>query len=130
VNGVPLDSVSYCKAWYTDGMRHYMLTDPRWGSEASLFVWVVAPADMEGAIWMFEMENFSQIKVRFQARVCEIANPKLKRNGDIGADKPGVFEPSPTEKGLVVREWEDSYRSFFAIDSASHVADMEPAEME
>ena len=130
VNDVPLDSVSYCKAWYSDGMRHYMLTDPRWGSEASLFVWVVAPADMEGAIWMFEMENFSQSKVRFQARVCEIANPKLKRNGDIGADKPGVFEPSPTEKGLVVREWEDSYRSFFAIDSASHVADMEPAEME
>jgi hypothetical protein len=37
-----------------------------------------------------------------QVKVCEIAQPKLQRNGDIGADKPGVFEPDAEEKGLKV----------------------------
>ena len=94
VNGVPLDSTDYCKASYVNGMRIYSLKDHRWGEKAELALQVVALPDREGAVWLFDDRNFEVPGARFQARMCAIANPKLSRNGDIGADKPGVFEAS------------------------------------
>ena len=99
VNGVQLDAADYCKAAYFDGRREYVLKDHRWGS-TRLHVGVVALPNEEGAVWRFTSEG--GMKLHVQAKLCQIANPKLKRNGDIGADAPGVFEHDPQERGLVV----------------------------
>lgn len=85
VNGVSLDSVDYCKAWYVDGMRRYLIRDTRLGE---LQVEAVALNDREGAAFRFTGNQ----SLNVQTIISEIANPKLKRNGDIGADAPGVFE--------------------------------------
>ena len=87
VNGVPLDSTDYCKAWYQDGVRKYQLYDKRW-QNGSLTVEAVAMPDEETAVWKFQSSLFLQLK----ALVYDIAQPKLHRNGDIGADAPGVLE--------------------------------------
>lgn len=100
VDGLALDSTAYCMATYENGMRSYELRDQRWGN-ATLSVKVVALPDEEGAVWHLRGEGFKQ-GMDVQVKVCEIAQPKLQRNGDIGADKPGVFEPDAEEKGLVV----------------------------
>ena len=123
VNGVALDSTDYCKALYVNGMRIYTLRDPRWGNDAELRLQVVACADEEKAIWLFDSKGFDKT-ARYEVRLCDIANPKLKRNGDIGADKPGVFEASPTEKNLRVTECEEEGETFFVLaeDTVGHVA--------
>ena len=87
VNGVPLDSTDYCKAWYEDGVRRYRLVDSRW-QDAELTMEAVAMPDGEKAVWKISAQQSLQMKVL----VCGIAQPKLSRNGDIGADPPGVFE--------------------------------------
>ena len=87
VDGVPLDSTDYCKAWYQDGVRKYQLHDKRWGM-AQLTVEVVAMPDDEAAVWRFRSSQFMQLK----AMAYNIVQPKLHRNGDIGADAPGVLE--------------------------------------
>ena len=87
VNGVPLDSTDYCKAWYQDGARRYQLNDKRW-PEGSLTVEAVAVPDEEAAVWKFQSSQPLQTRVV----VCNIVRPKLHRNGDIGADAPGVLE--------------------------------------
>ena len=104
VNGVPLDSTEYCKAWYQDGTRHYLLQDKRWGMP-QLSVEVVAMPDDEAAVWKFQSSQFMRLK----AVVCDIAQPKLHRNGDIGADAPGVLEAagSPLSELDVLLEGED-----------------------
>ena len=98
INGIALDSTDYCKAIYKDGMREYILKDRRWEAYGQVRIRVVALPDEEGAVWRFDTKMPMDIEVR----VCQIANPKLQRNGDIGADKPGVFEPDPEEKDLVI----------------------------
>ena len=105
VNGVPLDSTDYCKAFYQDGMREYWLADRRWDAygKGVLKLRVAALHDEEGAIWQF-VANDTPRPLSVSARVCQIANTKLKRNGDLGADAPGLFEPAPGEKGLVVTQ--------------------------
>ena len=100
VGGVALDATTYCKSIYENGIRSYELRDKQWG-EATLYVKVVALPDEEGAVWHFQGKGFTQ-DMDVQVKVCEIAQPKLQRNGDIGADKPGVFEPDAEEKGLKV----------------------------
>jgi hypothetical protein len=99
VNNVALDSTDYCKAVYRDGMREYMLKDRRWG-EGLLRVSVVAMPKQEGAVWQFVSDGLAPMPLNVQTKVCQIANPKLKRNGDIGADAPGVFEHDAQERGL------------------------------
>ena len=103
VNGVALDSTDYCKAIYRDGMRSYTLRDHRWGN-GMLRMSVAALPDDEAAVWQFEAEGANPMPLQIQTKVCQIAHPKLKRNGDIGADAPGVFEPDEQERGLVVSE--------------------------
>ena len=130
VNGVPLDSTDYCKAYYVNGMRRYLLRDARWGEHQTLELQVVASPDREGAVWWFRSSWFKE-PVQMEARMCEIANPKLHRNGDIGADKPGIFEAAPGEKGLQRYEWlapamdgsHEGYYSdtYFVIDSINQI---------
>ena len=86
-DGVALDSTDYCKAWYQDGQRRYLLRDKHWGNK-TLYVNVVASSDSESAIWQF----FTDGNIHLQAIVCGIAQPKLKRNGDIGVDARSSLE--------------------------------------
>ena len=95
---VALDSAARCVAFYGAGERTYRLSDPRWGG-AELFVEVVACPDREAAIWRFYGPQFMG-RATIRGRVAAIAIPKLHRNGDIGADKPGCFEA----KGPVLQE--------------------------
>ncbi len=126
VNGVPLDSTDYCRALYVNGMRIYSLRDHRWGEQAELALQVVALSDREGAVYLFDDRRFASPAI-FRAELCAIANPKLHRNGDIGADKPGVFEASPGRENLVVSEWSGGQETFFVIDSINKVASI-PAD--
>jgi len=121
VNGVALDSTDYCKATYVNGMRLYSLRDSRWGDEAELALQVVALPDREGAVWLFDDCHFVK-PAHFEARVCAIASPKLQRNGDIGADKAGVFEAAADEKDLTTKEWEGGHETWFVIDSVNKIA--------
>lgn len=133
VNGVPLDATDFCRSTYEDGMRSYVLRDQRWGRE-TLSVRVVALYDEEGAVWQLATTgDFPALDV--QVKVCQIAQPKLQRNGDIGADKPGVFEHDIQEKGLQVAtaSYADERRKAAAIvvrlDSVDHVSYAEAVRM-
>ena len=86
----PLEAVRPCTARYVDGMRTYQLQG--WGG-APLDIRVVALPDSEAAIWQFVSSELKG-RLRIKALVSPIAQPKLSRNGDIGADKPGVLEPA------------------------------------
>ncbi len=121
VNGVALDSTDYCKASYVNGMRIYRLQDKRWGKDAYLKLSVVAMPDREGAVWLFDNQNFNKEAV-FRAEVCNIANPKLSRNGDIGADKPGCFEASPKKGNLTGSIWNGGRETYFVIDSINQIS--------
>lgn len=100
VNGVQLDNADYCEARYGKGRREYVLKDKRWGANAVLAVECVMMPDKEGGYFKVEAKGFDDKNVNIKALMCNIANPKLRRNGDIGADKAGSFEPSPTDEGL------------------------------
>ena len=121
VNGVALDSTDYCKASYVNGMRIYRLQDKRWGKDAYLKLSVVAMPDREGAVWLFDDQHFDKEAV-FRAEVCDIANPKLSRNGDIGADKPGCFEASPKKGNLTGSIWNGGRETYFVIDSINQIS--------
>ena len=83
-----LDETDYCRASYRDGRREYLLKDKRWGTGV-VRIEVLAMPDREAAIWRIASP---QIEGCLQVIVCQIAQPKLHRNGDIGADKPGCLE--------------------------------------
>ncbi|MBQ0074722.1 MAG: DUF4450 domain-containing protein, partial [Prevotella sp.] len=102
INNVQLDEVESCIAYYANGCRHYKITDKRWGNSAELEVYCVAMSEEEGCYWHFSAKNFLHTPT-LTMKMCDIANPKLRRNGDIGADKAGSFEPAPTESNLVIQ---------------------------
>ena len=87
VNDVPLDSTDYCRAEYKEGIRRYLLRDRRW-QDAELTMEAVVLPDSEKAVW--RIVTSSPMKMR--VLVCGIFQPQLHRNGDIGADAPGVLE--------------------------------------
>ena len=128
VNDIALDSTEYCKATYVDGMRLYTLRDSRWGTGAELQLQVVALPNREGAVWLFTDSRFAS-PARFEARVCAIASPKLQRNGDIGADKPGVFEADVHEKDLVKQTWKGGGETWFVIDNINQIAHISADEV-
>lgn len=121
VNDVQLDSVEYCEARYGKGRRSYVVSDSRWGDEARLRIECVAMHDAEGAYWHFTAEGFSG-NVTLRSKVCNIAVTKLSRNGDIGADKPGCFEASATEEGLVTAELNFSREAYAVTHPAADKA--------
>lgn len=93
----PLDSTSYCRAYYEGGQRRYVVRDTRWGSGE---IRIVALAEHEGehALWQFECSGFSktQIKalgpIKLVALRRDIARHKMKRNGDLGTDPRESFD--------------------------------------
>lgn len=105
VNGVLVDSTDYCKAWYQDACRSYLLRDKRFeeGGMSGLRIAVVALQDEESALFRFESED-GEKPLNVKTLVCDIANKRIRRNGDIGADPAGVFEPAPDNAGLVVSD--------------------------
>ncbi len=111
---VQLDETDFCEARYSDGSRRYVVKDKSWG-EGRLLLNVVALVDTEGAIWQFKAEGFDK-PLTMKALVCEIANTKLRRMGDIGADRPGSFEPAPGDKGLKTKEWNAAGETYFAMN--------------
>ena len=76
----PLDSTDYCRATYANGRREYLLKDQRWG-EGVLRIEVLALSDREAAVWRIASP---QLQGQLHVMVCQIAQPKLYRNGDIG----------------------------------------------
>ena len=103
VDGVPLETATYCKATYENGMRSYVLRDKRWTRfrGGPLRLHVVALHDDEGAVFEF-IADYAQTPLDVQFKMCDVAKPKLKRNGDIGVDSPDSFDPAPGEPNLVV----------------------------
>lgn len=95
---IQLDSAEWCESRYQDGIRSYKLKDKRWHS-GCLEIEVVATVEKEAGIWRFTATGFNT-PLMLLAKVCDIFKPKLLRNGDIGADPQGVFEPSTTENNL------------------------------
>ncbi len=112
-----LESTDYCEARYSDASRRYILKDKSWG-DARLEIKVLALADSEGAVWRFSATGFKE-PLRVKAMVCQIANTKLNRAGDIGADPPGSFAPAAGDAGLVTSEWEMTSESYFAVAGSS-----------
>lgn len=104
IGDVQLETVQYCKAQYGKGRRHYVVRDERWGKNATLSIECVMMPTEEGGYWKFEAKGFDNKNVNVKVLMCNIANPKLRRNGDIGADKAGSFDPSPMDEGLTVTE--------------------------
>lgn len=103
-----LDNVDYCKSWYGRGKRIYELRDSRWDNKP-LLITAMANHNTEEAVFyiqpgqswtdslMWQTTSFADM--RMQVEIMGIAREKLARNGDIGADPPGVFEPAPDRKG-------------------------------
>ena len=113
VADVPLESAEQCWSSYADGMRKYVLRDSRLAKVgiSVLRVNVVARHDEEGAIWQFVADKYPEA-LHVKVKLCDIAKPKLKRNGDLGVDDPDSFEPAPDDAGLV--EGECSWACNFA----------------
>jgi hypothetical protein len=84
----PLDETTYCLATYGNGRRYYLLEDQRWG-KGYIRMEVLAMPDREAAVWRI---TSPELQGQMRVIVCQIAQPKLHRNGDIGADKPGCLE--------------------------------------
>ena len=130
VNNVPLDSTATCRAIYRDGIRWYLLGDNRWNW--LLDVVVVALPDEEGAVWCISKTaactDIEAQKEKLQVRVTTsmIAQPALNRNGDIGADPPGVFEASLNDCNKVVSPaiMSDDGTMAFVVVKLNEVVDM------
>lgn len=121
----PLEATEWCEARYSEGSRRYVVKDKSWGN-AALYIDVVALVDSEGAVWQFRAEGFAK-PLKVKALVCNIADRRLRRNGDMGADKPGCFAPAPNDDGLVTAEWDASGESYFTV-SGVEIAKMPAAE--
>lgn len=100
VNGIQIDKAEYCESRYGKGRRSYLLRDSRWGKNAVLKVECVAMHETEGCYLQFSAQDFDSKDILLATKLCNIANPKLRRNGDIGADKAGCFEPAENDEGL------------------------------
>lgn len=88
----PLETTDWCEARYTPGRRSYLLKDDAWGGAAYLRISVLPSMTEEAALWQFSGELPEGCVV--EAMVSHIRNPKLSRNGDMGADAPRSFDPA------------------------------------
>ncbi|MDE5571229.1 MAG: DUF4450 domain-containing protein, partial [Prevotella sp.] len=113
----PLEQTEHCRALYGSGRREYLLSDSRWG-DATVRMEVVAMADGEKAVWRVASPN---MECRLRAVVCNIAQPKLHRNGDIGADKPGCLEPAGEPLHTVEAAFGHGVTAYFEVD-VDHVS--------
>ena len=90
----PLESTTFCEARYTPGSRSYLLKEKAWGENAELRIVVLPSMTEEHALWEFS-GNLPEGTI-LEALVSPIRNPKLSRNGDMGADAPLSFDPAET----------------------------------
>lgn len=95
----PLEETAWCEARYNPGSRTYLLKDKAWGENSCLEVSVLASLTEEMAMWKFsgKLPAGSELEVLNSP----IRQKKLFRNGDMGADPPGSFEPA--EDGTVLQ---------------------------
>ena len=98
LNGVRVDSAEHCASLYRNAIREYTLRDKRWGG--TLKIGVVAMPDEEVAVFKFVGDGISSFDLK--TLICNISNKKMRRNGDMGADPAGIFEPDDNNKGLIV----------------------------
>ena len=115
-NEYALEATDWCEARYSDASRRYVVKHNAWG-DAALYINVVALADTEGAVWQFRAEGFDE-PLKLKAMVCNIANTKIRRNGDMGADPPGCFGPAAGDAGLTATEWDGSGESYFTMEGS------------
>lgn len=94
----PLEETSFCEARYTPGRRSYRLKDETWGKSSELRIVALPSMTEEQALWEFS-GNLPEGTV-IEAIVSPIRNPKLSRNGDMGADAPLSFDPIETGEVL------------------------------
>jgi hypothetical protein len=98
---IPLEEFDRCEARYVPGTRIYRLTDPRLKG-ATITIAVVADQESETAVWRFTADNLpagaTLLGINSHIRI-----PKLSRNGDMGADAPGCFDPSEEADAVVQR---------------------------
>ncbi len=129
---VSLEKTDYCEARYTAGRRTYTLRDGSW-ENATLEISVLAFPDRRGGIWRFTAKGFEG-KVKITCSMCDIANQKLKRWGDMGGELPGSLEASPDRKNLQQLSWyaenATSYLTFdnLALNTGSFAAEYDKAE--
>ena len=133
VEGVRLDSAQYTWCSYENGARIYTLWDHRWErfGEGVIRVKALALLDEEGAAFEFIGDKW-QGPFRIKYRLCNIAKEKMNRNGDLGVDDPGTFEPSPTgenmQEGLCA-----SFRNFghlvIHLDQIAPIGDISATEL-
>ncbi|MDR0988091.1 MAG: DUF4450 domain-containing protein [Prevotellaceae bacterium] len=90
-SSMALDSTAYCEARYTPGRRSYRLTDPAWGKRGELLVSALALPDEDAAVWRITPARMPE-GITLRSLLSEISRTRLSRNGDMGADPPGVFE--------------------------------------
>ncbi len=121
-NTISLEKTDYCEARYAAGRRTYTLKDKRWGN-GILKISVLAFSDRRGGIWKFDAEGFDS-PVRLSCYMCDIANQKLKRWGDMGGEEPGSLEASADRKNLQEVSWyAENTTSFLTFDNLKlHVA--------
>ena len=110
LNNIPLEQTDTCEAIYHKGTRQYLLYDKRWSSigKGWLSIEAIALPYEEGALFTFNWIDKKTGKTTepageftFKTRICNIAGKKIRRNGDIGADPAGIFEPAQGDAGLV-----------------------------
>ena len=133
VEGVPLESAQYTWTKYEDGIRTYVLFDDRWKryGKGVIRVKVVAMHDEEGAIWEIIGDKWEGA-LRIKYKLSKIANEKLSRNGDLGVDSLGSFDPlpgqPPVDEGLCT-----SFRNFghlvIKLDQVGKIGDITATEM-
>lgn len=93
----PLDSTTYCRSFYGNCRRSYIVRDEHWNG-GELHVMALAEHEGDNALWRFETKGFSTKgrkalgRVRLMAVRRPIAKQKMKRNGDLGTDPRENFE--------------------------------------
>ena len=110
---IRLDSTSYCEARYQGGLRTYVVRDASWG-RGELQLSVLALSEEEGGIWRFRTSGFDG-PVSMRVRMCQIANTRMNRDGDLGTDAREKFDPSPLETGLVELQWPADGESYVLL---------------
>lgn len=127
VNGVryPLDSTSYCRAYYEGGKRTYLLRHDQW-SGAEVTIEAIAECDGSNALWRFDCTNLPKQwrKNAIFVALCQpMANIKMKRNGDLGTDPRESFDaktPCPPDEQQIVR-WTASGTTYLRMVDNDHL---------
>ena len=113
---VALDSTDRCEASYGRGLRTYRLTHAAWGPRAALDIAATCLRDSDAVLWRFRANGFKG-KVGIRATLRNIAAKRLSRNGDIGADRPGVFEAEGVPLNTVEWTVTESAESYLRADA-------------